>query len=73
MLRFLYNYSQPFKAEPRPLVCSVELAAKVLGIGRTSLFKLIREGKLHPVKIGRRTLLPMTDLKSYIEQIGGVR
>jgi excisionase family DNA binding protein len=73
MLRSLPKILQPSAAEPHPLACSVELAAKVLGISRTSLFQLIKDGKLHPVKIGRRTLLLMTDLKSYVEQIGGVR
>jgi excisionase family DNA binding protein len=73
MLQSLPQILQPPTAEPHPLACSVEIAAKVLGISRTSLFQLIKEGKLHPVKIGRRTLLPMTDLKSFIEQIGGVR
>jgi excisionase family DNA binding protein len=73
MLRSLGHIVQSSPEEIPLLACSVEHAAKVLGISRTTLFQLIKDGKLHPVKIGRRTLLAMTDLKSYIEQMGGVR
>lgn len=54
-----------------PMVCSIEQAARMLGISRSSLFQLIKKGGLHPVKIGRRTLVPIKDLEAYLGQLGG--
>ncbi|TCJ34715.1 DNA-binding protein [Parafrankia sp. BMG5.11] len=41
-------------------------AAAVLGIGRTSLYELIRSGKLDTIKIGRRRLIPATAIPKLI-------
>lgn len=41
-------------------------AAAVLGIGRTSLYELIRSGKLETIKIGRRRLIPATAIPKLI-------
>lgn len=38
---------------------SVEEAATALGIGRTYVFELIKDGTLETVKLGRRRLVPM--------------
>ncbi len=58
---------------PAPLACSIEQAAQVLGISRTSLFHLIKGGALCPIKIGRRTLFPIKVLETYLEQLGSAR
>ena len=39
------------------LLFSVSEAAQHLRISRTTIFKLLREGKLTPTKIGTRTLI----------------
>lgn len=39
------------------IAVSINTAAKSLGLGRTSIYSLVREGKLDTVKIGRRTLI----------------
>lgn len=44
-------------------------AAKQLGIGRSTLYDLIRSGKLRTVKIGRRRLVPATALTDVIETL----
>lgn len=67
------NPLQPVVLDFPPLVCSIEQAAKILGISRTSLFQLIKEEALHPIKIRRRTLLPIKELENYLAQLGGVR
>jgi excisionase family DNA binding protein len=41
----------------------------VLGIGRTSLYELIRAGKLPARKIGRRTIILSADLRRYAESL----
>lgn len=62
------------KTEPErtvlPVAHSVEEAAKALGIGRTFVFQLIKEGKLKAVKIGRRTLIPVKEEEAFIARQG---
>ena len=52
-----------------PLLHSIVSAAKILGIGRSSLYALIAENKIHPVKIGRRTLIPNHELERFVEDL----
>ncbi|MDH2131932.1 helix-turn-helix domain-containing protein [Sphingobium yanoikuyae] len=40
-----------------PLVLSINDTAKALGVGRSSIYALIKSGGLDAIKIGRRTLL----------------
>ena len=44
-------------AEP-PSLIAVEEAARLLGIGRSTTYELVRIGVLRSVKIGRRRLIP---------------
>ncbi len=54
-----------------PVSYSVEDAAGALGIGRTFAFQLIKEGKLKAVKCGRRTLIPVAEVKAFLSRLGG--
>jgi len=56
-------------AEERLL--TVKEALKYLKVGRTTLYKLIKEGKIKPVKIGKRTLIDKNDLDRLIEESKG--
>lgn len=47
----------------------IKEAASALGISRTSMYYLIKEGKLKVVKLGRRTLIPVQELKSLLETV----
>lgn len=40
----------------------IEEAAHALGCGRTTVFKLIREGRLRVVKLGTRTIVPRSEV-----------
>lgn len=40
-------------------------AARCLGIGRTSVYKLISERKLDTIKIGRRTLVKADSIRAF--------
>jgi excisionase family DNA binding protein len=42
-----------------PLLISIAEAAKVLSIGRTTLYGLISAGRITPVRLGGRTLVPL--------------
>ncbi|MEJ1157374.1 helix-turn-helix domain-containing protein [Prosthecomicrobium sp. N25] len=53
---------------PERLAYTVADACKVLGIGRTTLYKLASEGVLKLVRIGGRTLVPRRELDSLIER-----
>jgi excisionase family DNA binding protein len=46
---------------------SVKETLKALGISRTNLYSLIKDGKLKPLKLGKRTLFPESELNRFIE------
>ena len=46
-----------------PVALRVNDAARAAGIGRTSLYELISEGKLRTVKVAGRRLVPLSELK----------
>jgi excisionase family DNA binding protein len=48
---------------------TVQEAAAVLGIGRTTFFKLMNSGKLASVQIGRRRLIARSDIDACIAQL----
>lgn len=52
---------QPETNTPDRLVPLSE-ARDHLGIGQTKLFKLVKDGDLNAVKLGRRTLIPQSEL-----------
>ncbi|MDA2806133.1 excisionase family DNA-binding protein [Nocardiopsis suaedae] len=45
----------------------VEEAAKLLGIGRTRAFELIKDGRLRSVKLGKTRLVPAKALDEFVE------
>ncbi len=51
-----------------PLVHSIGDAAQVLGIGRTTLYQLINDGKIASFKLGARTFIRHQDLVAFVEQ-----
>ncbi len=50
-----------------PITVSVIDAAKALGLGRTSIYALINEGKLDTIKLGRRTLITTESMRRLID------
>ncbi len=48
------------------LATTVEGAAQALGIGRTTVYRLINEGNLKVVKIGRRTLVTSESIRALV-------
>lgn len=58
----------PGVGEPTPLAHKPEQAAKRLGIGQSTLYKLIRKKKIHAVKCGVRTLVPESELQRFLKE-----
>lgn len=46
-----------------PIALSINDTAKALSLGRTSVYGLIRDGKLETVKLGRRTLVKAASVR----------
>lgn len=53
-----------------PLAISINDAAKVLSLGRTSIYALINDGKLDAFKLGRRTLVKTDSVRRLINGHG---
>ena len=51
------------------LMVTVEEAARLLGIGRTTMFELIGSGDVKSVRLGRRRLIARKSLKSFIDEL----
>ncbi|MET4133583.1 excisionase family DNA binding protein [Porphyrobacter sp. MBR-155] len=45
------------------LAISINDTAKALGVGRSSVYSLLKSGRLDAIKIGRRTLLTTESIK----------
>jgi excisionase family DNA binding protein len=50
----------------KPITVTVATAKKLSGLGDTTLWALIKEGKLEPVRIGRRTLVTFSSLEALL-------
>lgn len=50
-----------------PLALSINDAAKTLGLGRTSIYAMISDGRLTTFKVGRRTLVRMESIRRLID------
>jgi excisionase family DNA binding protein len=46
-----------------------EEAAGLLGIGRTTLYELIRQGDVRPIRIGRCVRIPQRELEAYVDRL----
>ncbi len=49
-----------------PFSYSVREVTTLLGLGRTTIYKLLEEGRLTRVKVGARTLIPATDVHALL-------
>lgn len=53
--------------EPERRLHSVEEAAELLNVGRSTAFEEIRLGRLRTVRVGRRRLVPTEYVDEYVE------
>lgn len=50
------------------LLLRPEEAAAISGLGRSTIYELLRTGELPAVHVGRATRIPVRDLQGWIEQ-----
>jgi excisionase family DNA binding protein len=58
-------------ADPTELLLRIADAARVLNIGRTTLYKLIGDGNIHVVHIGRAVRVPQGELDAFVNRLQG--
>lgn len=51
------------------IAVTIPEATVLSGIGRSSIYKLFNEGKLTPRKAGKRTLILVAELESYVRNL----
>lgn len=52
-----------------PLFHTIPQACRRLALGRSKLYELMDAGRLRPVKVGRRTLLPERELQRFADEL----
>lgn len=52
-----------------PILVSVQEAARRLGISRAKTYELLAAGEIEALHIGRRRLVPLGALLSYVERL----
>ncbi len=51
------------------LAVTIPEATRIIGVGRTTLYRLFEQGKLTPRKVGKRTLILMEELEAFIQSL----
>jgi excisionase family DNA binding protein len=49
-----------------PIAVSINEASKIIGLGRTSIYAMIADGRLQAFKIGRRTLVLVESIRRLV-------
>ena len=56
------------ESDPAPLCVRVNVAARMIGLGRTKLYELIGKGEIEAIKVGKATLVTTASLNAMIER-----
>ena len=57
---------KPPSVRPGAALLTVEAAAEVMSIGRTAMYKLVQDGEVRSIKVGRSRRIPRTELDAFI-------
>lgn len=52
----------------KPLAVSVPRAAELLGLSKTTVWGFVKSGDLVSAKLGRRVLIPVVSLESFLKE-----
>ncbi|MCH2497392.1 MAG: helix-turn-helix domain-containing protein [Erythrobacter sp.] len=65
-----YNeQSDPHREPRKPFAYSVEEAAKIAGLSRSSIYLALGDGRLTARKAGRRTIICPQDLQKFVRDL----
>jgi excisionase family DNA binding protein len=64
---FLQNPNSPLPPRPEKLAFTIAEACAAIGIGKTSIYELIAEGKLKSIQAAGRRLIRRSDLEAFLE------
>ena len=53
-------------SDSKPITVTIKTACKIAGIGRTTMWKLICDGRIATVRIGRRRLVSYHSLEALL-------
>jgi excisionase family DNA binding protein len=53
----------------QPLCVTLRQASEMTGLGKTTFYELFKEKKLSRRKVGRRTVILMTELSQFIDTL----
>ena len=56
-------------ALPTERLLRISDSARLLGIGRTTFYKLIQEGDIHVVHIGRAVRVPVAEVDAFVVRL----
>jgi excisionase family DNA binding protein len=65
----LMSVSEGSTAAAGPLLLTVEEAARLLGIGRTTAYALVKSGELESIPLGRLRRIPAECVTEYISRL----
>jgi excisionase family DNA binding protein len=63
------NAKKPATVPAPRLAVGVEEAAELLGLGRSSVFILMKDGTLKSLKVGKRRLIAMSELEAFLARL----
>lgn len=58
----------PSGAASPPLCVTPTEAAKLLSIGRTKMYSLLKSGKIPSIRVGRKILIPTAELEAWLHR-----
>lgn len=58
---------------PQKMAYSIKEVVTLFGIGRSSIYREISEGRLRVIKLGKRSLVLRTDLDEWMKKLPGSR
>lgn len=56
-----------------PMLFTVEQVAQILGIGRSTVFKLIKQNQIESIRLGRSRRIPVDAMQSYVDNLRAER
>ena len=55
--------------QPPPISVSVDDAARMIGVGTTTMWKLVKEGQVETRRFHRRTLVMVESLRTFVHSL----